>query len=318
MTSALLAMIAKRKAQFSRVKTIKPAEGRNRYRILGSWRKIENAPTGFTPEQSAEWVEQFFHDFGQHFLKDAAGAIKAVYVCADKTFGRPCQICNELARAVDHTSDDMQLKRIEDASANGRIVMNVLHLDGPTPTEPQILEVAPTVLQGKKGVGGLLSLFEDWPNMLALTPGEGACDIIIERGGKGLDTTYGVSAVPSQTTVTAAQMAKVQNLDNFVMQESTDGAQRAIAAVSSITGLLPAPSAPTLAQAVASSAFEEVPTTICGTVAPVTGTVDAPTTVAVQVAMPLPTAAQTAQPQPVAAVTAPVEADLEELLKGLV
>jgi hypothetical protein len=224
MSTALLALIAQRKQQSQRLKTIKPSINRNRYRVLPSWRVIANAPTMLSDEEKALWAEQFYADFGQHFIKDAAGQVKAVYVCVDKTFGRTCQICDELARGIENSVDDIQKKRLEDAKASARVLLNVLHLDGPTPNEVQVLELAPSAFFGKKGVGGVFSLFKDWPNMTGLkampgrelVPSEekrqlfgidpdtvyGPADIIVDKAGTGLETVYGVSAVPASSTVT--------------------------------------------------------------------------------------------------------------------
>jgi hypothetical protein len=318
MSNALLALIAQRKAQTSRLKTIKPAAGRNRYRILPSWRK----------DDSKGPRDQFWMDFGQHFIKDAAGQVKAVYVCVDKTYGRPCQICDEVNRGIQNSVDDIQKKRLEDARSSGRVLLNVLHLDGQTPNEVQVLELAPSAFNGKKGVGGVLSLFQDWPNMVALTPGEGAADIIIEKSGQGMDTAYGVSAVPSQTTVTPAHLEKLHDLDAFVAQENDQGAQRALAGVSAITGLLPAPARPQLSASAAAAfaapaaaqTFEDVPDfptaaelAAAATASPAVMT-PPPAAAPVQQPVAQPTAAAAPVAQPTAAVG---EQDLMALLQGL-
>jgi hypothetical protein len=323
MSNALLAMIAARKAAVSRIKTIKPAAGRSRYRILPSWRVLANAPAHLSrdsvagmPSEAEQWASEFFREFGQHFLKNAAGEIKAVTICSDKTFGTPCSVCSELERAIEQSVDDAQVKRLKDAQSTGRILMNVLHLDGPTPGQVQILECPPSVLYGKKGVGGLVSAFADWPNLLDLTNG---ADVIIERQGTGLLTEYGVSVVPSQTKVGPEHLAKLQDLDAFVKIQP-DALQRAIAATSAVTGLLPAPTA-TLAGA-AAAAFAAAPAA-----APATETIlgdipDFPAAAAPAAPAPAPVQAPAPVAAPAPAAAAPAapsasEDDLEELLKGL-
>jgi hypothetical protein len=241
-TQSLMELLQKRKAATGGQKTIKPKAGRNRYRILPGWR-TNGDPT-------------FFHDFGQHFIKDAAGQVKAVYICADKTFGRPCEVCDAVAQGIQMSTDDVMKKRIEDAKSSGRVLLNVLELDGTQPTVPQILEVAPTVFNGKKGVGGIISLFDEWPNMLDPNTGN---DIIVEKSGTGLDTAYSVQIAGASKPVPAEALAKLCDLDAYVMQENEQAQQRALASVRSVAGL-PTPAAqPALGYAAAPSVYTAQP-----------------------------------------------------------
>ncbi|CAG9229099.1 hypothetical protein [Burkholderia vietnamiensis] len=224
-TTALMELLQKRKAETGGQKTIKPKAGRNRYRILPGWR--------------GNGDPLFYHDFGQHFIKDAAGQVKAVYICTDRTFGRPCEVCDAVAQAIAMTTDDVTKKRIEESKASGRVLLNVLELEGGNPTVPQILEVPPTVFNGNKGVGGIISLFDEWPNLLDPNTG---CDIIIEKSGAGKDTRYGVQVAGGSKPVPAEALTKLNNLDDFVKQESEAAAQRALTQVRAIAGL-PAPAA---------------------------------------------------------------------------
>jgi hypothetical protein len=257
---ALLALIASRKAQSSRQKTLKPAAGRGRYRILPGWKFPLGDP-------------RFFMDFGQHFVKDAAGAIKAVYICTDKTFGRPCTVCNTIAEGILNSTDDVTKKRLEDARSSSRVLLNVLHRDGPTPNEVQILEVAPSVLVGKKGVGGIMGIFSEFPTLLDLTNGH---DVIIEKAGTGKnDTTYSVQVAGGSQPVSADVLTKLHDLDKFVAVESEEAMRRALSSVHAISGLLPAP-----APAAALAAPRDVPATPApAMMAPVVAPVAAPVVV---------------------------------------
>ncbi|NTX17995.1 hypothetical protein [Burkholderia cepacia] len=222
-TAALMELLQKRKAETGGQKTIKPKAGRNRYRILPGWRGNSDP--------------LFYHDFGQHFIKDAAGQVKAVYICTDRTFGRPCEVCDAVATAMASTTDDVTKKRVEESKASGRVLLNVLELDGTNAGVPQILEIPPTVFNGNKGVGGIISLFDEWPNLLDPNTG---CDIIIEKSGAGKDTRYGVQVAGGSKPVPAEALTKLNNLDDFVKQESEAAAQRALTQVRAIAGL-PAP-----------------------------------------------------------------------------
>ncbi|MEZ2310849.1 hypothetical protein AB6809_29815 [Paraburkholderia sp. RCC_158] len=235
-TQSLMDLLAKRKAATGGQKTIKPKTGRNRYRILPGWRK-NGDPT-------------FYHDFGQHFIKDAAGAVKAVYVCVDKTFGRPCEVCDAVAQGIQMSTDDLTKKRVEDAKASGRVLLVVLELDGTQPTVPQILEVAPTVFNGNKGVGGIINLFDEWPNMLDPVNGN---DIIIEKSGAGMDTRYAVQIAGASKPVPPDALTKICDLDAYVQQENDQAHQRALLSVRSVAGLPPPAATPALGYAPATA-----------------------------------------------------------------
>ncbi len=326
MSAALMALIAQRKAQTSRLKTLAPAAGRNRYRILPSWRNIAKAPSHLSDEEKGLWASQFYIDFAQHFLKDATGAIKAVALCTDKTYGRPCSICDEVARGIVNSEDDLSKARMEEAKSGGKVLMNVLHLDGPTPNQVQVLALSPGTFNGKKSVGGVVSLFTDWPSLVAFGGNaQGCADIIVDKSGTGKEgTVYNVSAIPTSITLDPSVMANIIDLDTFVAAEDNSAsAARALAAVSSITGLLPAPQRPSLtaaaaaafappAVAVAPVVFDDVPDFPTAAAQPVT--------VAVQtVVTPAPAPAPVVAPVAAAPVAAAVTADqsLEDLLKDL-
>jgi hypothetical protein len=317
--SKLLDLINKRKGAFNRVKTLKAPAGRSRYRILPSWRFVTDDegkpvldPATMKPVRDTE--QQFWADFGQHFIKDAAGEIKAVHVCADKTFNRPCPVCEAISQGILASTDDLTKRRLEEARSGARVLLNVLHLDGPNPNEVQILEVPPSVFNGKKGVGGILSLFGDWPSMVKLgDKSEGCCEVIIEKNGSGKEgTSYGVSAIPASTKLDASVLDRLHDLDAFVMQESEQSTQRALTGVSAISGLLPAPAsaapayraaAPAAAASVSSFTLDEEQDDALRTVE--MGAVAAP--------------AAPAAPVKAAAPAAPVAADddLEALLSDL-
>jgi hypothetical protein len=167
-------------------------------------------------------------------------------------------VCEAVAQGIAASTDDVMKKRIEDAKSSGRVLLNVLELDGSQPTVPQILEVAPSVFNGKKGVGGIISLFDEWPNMLDPMSGN---DIIIEKSGAGLDTAYGVSVAGSSRPVPPEVLTKLNDLDAYVMQENEQAQMRALASVRAVAGL-PAPTqsyAPAALPAGAANAYTAQP-----------------------------------------------------------
>ncbi len=203
-----------------RERTVRPQPGKSKFRILPGWRGDED-PT-------------FFHDFGQHYIKDGNDDLKAVYMCTEKTYGKPCPICQALSDAKGKVVDDDNLiKAIDESRASNRMLFNALHLDGEDPSSPIILEVSPTTAQkifdimgGEDGYGDITDL-------------ESGTDIIISRSGKGLNTEYSIYAAPKSGKVNKAVMKNLHNLDDYVNQEFDEGRNKALAAVSTVAGALP-------------------------------------------------------------------------------
>jgi hypothetical protein len=220
-TSKLMALMKQKKAALKpKEKTVKPRPGANRLVILGGWRK--------------EDPETFFHEWGQHFIKNAAGEIQAVIPCNEATFGKPCQACAGLNSAMRVTTDDETVELLKQAKSKQGFVLNVLDLDGPTKEDPVIYEL------GKSAFTQLVDTIEEWgPQMFdAETPQI----VVIQRDGKGLNTKYSVQISPKKHALAAGTQAKLHNLDEYVAQENEEQTRRALSAISNVAGLLPAPS----------------------------------------------------------------------------
>jgi hypothetical protein len=215
-------------------KTIRPQPGSNRYVILRGWRAA--AP------------EMFFHEFGQHYIKDEAGQIQAVIPCTHITFGRPCATCQGLGKAMHAVNDDGVKKLLEEAKSKEGYILNVLALDSKTPNEPQILEVGKTVF------GQIVGLVEEWGAQIfdATKP----MIVIVEREGKALNTKY-ASKTSSKTYDLPAGIVP-KNLDEYVAQTSEEQQRRALSALNSVAGLLPAPATGDTPKTAAVSASELV------------------------------------------------------------
>lgn len=218
--STLLELLKQKKqdlAAGNRRKTIKPVEGTGRYRILPSWRG-DNQP--------------FWHDFGQHFIKKADKSIAAVYLCSDKTFGKPCEVCDAVAAGIASSPDDATMNLLTDAKSAGRVLVNALHLDGPTGMEVQILELAPGTFKL------ITDIAVEWEEAGESIFGK---DILITRTGTGKNTKYAVQVAAKTTPIPAG--LKPHNLDEYVAQESNEAKLRALNSVRAVSGLLPAPAA---------------------------------------------------------------------------
>lgn len=217
----------KKQALKQKAKTIKPNPGSNRYVLLPGWRKGEE--------------HVMYHDFGQHYIKNSAGEIQAVYPCADKTYGNPCPICEGLSRAIKMATDDETVNLLKEASSKQSYLFNVLALDAEDDTTPQILEL------GKNAFSQMLDLFDEWG--AAILDSETPQIIVINRDGKGLNTKYSVQVSPKKHTLPKGVLAKLNNLDDYVRQENEEQQRRALNAISSVAGLLPAADKPRTAAA---------------------------------------------------------------------
>lgn len=202
-------------AKKMRSATLKPQPGKHKYRILPSWRNGE---------------AQFWHDYAMHFVKTAESGDKpaAVYICADKTFGKPCEVCDAIKKSIAVSVDDAMTKRLKEAQSAQRYLMNVLHLTGPEPTKVQTLEI------GQGAFENICVLIGEWGDITDLNTG---IDIIIERTGSGLDTKYSVQPASKSAPVAASVLSQLPNLDEFVAQETPAGETKALVAVGQIIGL---------------------------------------------------------------------------------
>lgn len=222
MDAAKLMQLMKNKkaALKQKAKTLKPNPGANRYVLLPGWRKGEE--------------HVWFHEFGQHFIKNAADEIQAVYPCLEATYGNPCPICEGLNRAMKATTDDETVELLKKAKAGQSFLFNVLALDSDDAGTPQILEVRKSVF------GQIVDLIEEWGG--AVFDPEAPQIIVINRDGKGLNTKYTVQISPKKHTLPAGVFGKINNLDEYVRQENEEQQRRALSAISSVAGLLPAAS----------------------------------------------------------------------------
>lgn len=239
----LMEMMAAKKASMKKTeKTAKLAPGVNQIRLLPGWRGDDD-PT-------------WFHDFGQHYIKDAADQIQAVYLCTQGTFEKECAVCGALAMASRAAGDDATTEILAKAKASRSVLINALMLDSTEPNTPVILEI-------KRG------LFEQLVDIIIeyegspLDPNLGMI-IKINRDGKGLATKYTAMPTAKVLKIAPASLLKINNLDDYVKQESEEQERRAIGAINGIAGILPAP-APgadrptTRASLAAPAVFDDIP-----------------------------------------------------------
>lgn len=199
--------------------------GKHKFRILPAHpKKGEDAP--------------FWADFGLHYIKseekDATSGrnkVKAVYVCVDKTFDKPCDVCAAIEEAARHATTDDQLELIEDAKCKrAEVLVNVLHRSSSDKAGvPQIMQMTPTTFEK------VIDIMEEYPDMLSLSEG---VDLVITREGTGLNTKYTVMPAAKSAPVDASILDQMADLEDFVQQEHDEGLKKALNAVNSTVGLL--------------------------------------------------------------------------------
>ena len=224
--SALLATVTNKAAALSAASgknnAVKPPSGKSRWRILPGWR----------PEDQ----NTFFHDFAQHWIKDAAGTVLGVFTCEHKTFGRECEACDTVNEAIRGTKDDLLLKKLKDMQGRGGILVNALRRDGDAKSDTQ-----PVLLTLTGGV------FEDYLKALTEAGGSGVNlldleegrDIVIERTGSGMtDTKYSLTVAAVSTKISEDVMANVTNIDIWIEADRKKGIAKGIGVVGQATRAL--------------------------------------------------------------------------------
>jgi hypothetical protein len=249
--SSLKDLMLKKKQQIAQstgrfAKAVKPKMGTSRWRILPSWRQQD----GWERTNPDQDINQFWHDFGQHYIKDQNDELKAVYICSSKTFDTPCAVCDTLRDGYSKATTDEDKDLIKKAFATGRVLVNALDIQT-DPTTPVVLELSPTTFDL------FLNLYmqnidpanEDFN--IVTDPNDGL-DINITREGTGLNTKYSISPViKGSKAVPADVLSKMTDLDAYVAQETSQGLIKASQEASKLVHYAAA-----TAGAIGSDAFE--------------------------------------------------------------
>lgn len=299
--SALLALLKQKQQDMAasrKGRTVKIPDGTSRWRLMGHWKGEDKFP---------------WHDFGQHFIKDSTGQVAAVYVCAQKTHGKPCAVCEAIAQGIKCATDDETMKLLADAkSGAGRVLFNAIHLNDSGEQKVEILEMPGTAFEQ------LIVAATEWEEAGESIFGVNGKDVIFNRSGKGLNTNYTVTVAAKNKPIQAGLDKKLHDLDEYVSSESSEAQNRALNSVRAISGLLPAPAVaglPTAARGAAmlesDDPYEAAPRPAARAVPKVEEFEDVPDTSA-------PVAAAKPAPKPVAAAaTSTGDDDLDALLAGL-
>lgn len=278
-------------------RTVKIPDGASRWRLMGHWKGEEKFP---------------WHDFGQHFIKDASGKVAAVYVCAQKTHGKPCAVCDAVAQGIKSAVDDETMKLLTEAkSGAGRVLFNAVLLNDSGEQKVEILEMPGTAFEQ------LIVAATEWEEAGESIFGMKGKDVIFNRSGKGLGTTYTVTVAAKSKAMQASLDKKLHDLDDYVSAETSDAQMRALNSVRAISGLLPAPAASGMrgvALLESDDPYEAAPRPAARAVAKVEEFEDVPDTSAPAVK---PAAVKAATKPAAVASTSTGDEDLDALLAGL-
>lgn len=223
MSQSILDVIKAKRAQLNNNtgRTVNLKAEKNLVRILPNW---AGDPNGV-----------FFHDFGQHWIKNQKGETKAVYICSQNTFGTDCPICEALAHAAASTTDEATLEAIKESRGSKRIIVNAMYFNGPhdnAKTKPCVLEIPPTVFDQ------ILSQAETYAaEGINVFDPEAGHNMIIEKKGTGRNTEYMVSVSPKAVAVPEGVMSMCKDLEAFAHQESEMELSKSLTTVRAISGV---------------------------------------------------------------------------------
>lgn len=199
----------------------KLASGKNIIRVLPSWTGNED--------------DEFSQNWGQHFIKDTAGNLKAVYICTATNFDEVCPICDAIAAGMASTADEDINKALKDGRSSKRILVNALYLQGgknEKPTEvPVVLELPPSVFDNILATAE--AFLDDGINVFSPTEGH---NFVVEKTGTGMNTEYTVTPSPRASAIHKDAMGKAADLGVWARQEAEADKAKALTSVRVISG----------------------------------------------------------------------------------
>ncbi len=211
-------------AQASAIRTLKPASGKHIYRIL--------------PGAKESNREQFWQDFGMHFVKAQANSnkVESAYLCLEKTYGRACPVCAAISDGLSRANDDETIATLNEAKATQKYLINVLHLTGDKPDEPQVLEV------GSRVFDGILEIASEYldSSEKAIFDLEDGLDIVISKEGSGMNTKYlTMPSMKKSAPVDKSILSKMIDLETYAAQENETRLTKTLTKLGEVVGVLP-------------------------------------------------------------------------------
>lgn len=220
MANPLLDMVnaAKKKHARSSGRAIKLKEGKTTIRIL-----------------QKNDTDKFYAELGVHWIKTSKdGKPIAVVGCESHVHDRECAICTAIDKAAKAATDDATLDVIKEWRVKKSVLLQVVLRSGDTADESkaQILDIPSSLFNDILSM--ISEYYQDHGNIL--NPEKGF-DFVIERKGKGVDTTYTVMPKPGAKAVSKAALESMIDLDKFIDTEFFRGDEiKALNAMSSMMG----------------------------------------------------------------------------------
>ena len=239
---ALMAKIAETKKSFVKnEKPFSPKIGETKFVLLAGWNPAHE--------------EVFWREFGGHYVRDRGGKVVAFYPCDEVINGQPCPICNALRQAADSCHDDATLDLIKQARASRQYLVNAIVI-GENNNNPIVMSLSKSAFEqliNVIGAWGQVVFDKNNPQLLQIT-----------RTGTGFETKYLASVLPERFTLPHDIYSKIKDLDKYVDQRTDQLQQKALNAVSNLTGIAySAPhSAPAVAQIASAPTQQVAPQTV--------------------------------------------------------
>lgn len=211
----VLEKASKKAASGSFVRTAKPKPGRSVWRILPGW--------------DSKNPNQFFHAFGQHFIKDMDGKLKVVVGCPDKTFDEPCEICDAISEAARQAPNDAMREKILESRSTQRFLFNAICVEDDE-NKVEILEV---------GSGLFRDIAANITEDESLIDAVDGRDFVVTREGTGLNTRYSlaVRAKSKSMSVSKSVLMSLNNLEEYVTEDFEAKKKKALTALGIATGV---------------------------------------------------------------------------------
>lgn len=229
LSPALRKSVAEAKNKYGRSdgKRIKPAEGRNVYRII--------APT----EKQAPWVGaagKFWAELGVHWIKaEKNGKPIAVVGSRDVCYQEPCAVGTAVDLAIANAHDEQSKEIYNEWKVSKNILFNAINrTTNPDAEEIEILEVRPTVAQA---IWDLMEQYDDAGQ--DITDLQTGVDLVVTRSGKGMNTEYSVIAKPGVSKpVKADAVTRCIDLHEHIAKEFFRGEEtKALNAIGQIANI---------------------------------------------------------------------------------
>jgi hypothetical protein len=188
--------------------------------------KIWKWPSGTTKFRfvpGKKTPENFFTDFGLHWIKDENGKVVAAVGDASIINGEACPIrdgMSELRRYAQATEDSDLEKKINDMLAKNQRIANVQIIDsnGDKPSEPVIVSFSEAQWTKVMDAIDILLEDDDADETLPIRL-DNAQVFMLKKEGSGLDTSYTIMATPKTASITQAQVDAATDLEMFAQAQ---------------------------------------------------------------------------------------------------